>query len=460
MSLNPGQWKGTETPERPVHAEAEGSLASNRGHVSSWLFPADARTRARRDRILALCFLVLGVVLVARAARKEAGVLVHNQEWGARFLAREDPYFDPAEGRRIHGPYPPSLALMAAPLSVLPTRVARVCWSSAQVVALWVFFLLFRARIRRHWPELAPHASVLFALALLLVSRYLLRDTAGGGGNLLYSLLALSGVELALDVRGGRAGLAGLPLALSLVLKPNLWPLFWLLALRARWRAVASTLGAGVLLFSLPGFYFGPRAYADLTRRWASDVVSYGSLDDLHARDLVPDGLPSAKEGMNQSLRESVYRLLRPPGDSGADDVHLLSVSPEVALWVGRVLGLALLLLASSTAWRARGELGEWLAVLAFLPLALLLSPVTWKAHHVDLLPSFGGLLALAAAEVKVRRWLGPLLAFYWLVCDLFADEIVGSTFRDFLQTLSIVAWMDVVLLLVLLRFVVRPARA
>ncbi len=429
--------------------------APAKSRLARWLFPVEPGARARRDRILGILFVLLGVVLVARASRKGVGVLVHNQEWGARFLAHEDPYFDPEVGRRIHGPYPPSLALMAAPLALVPTPAARVLWSVLQVGALWAFYRLLRARLRRHWPELVPHASVLFALALLLVSRYLLRDTAGGGGNLLYSLLALSGVELAL---AGRPGLAGFPLALSLVLKPNLWPLVLFLALRARWRAFASTLALGALLFCLPALYFGPRAYAELARHWVSDVVSYQSLDDLNARDQVPDGMPPARYGMNQSLREATYRMLRPPGDTGAADVSVVTVAPEVASAVGRLLGLALLLYAGLRVRKARDARGEWVALLGLLPLALLLSPVTWKAHHVDLLPSFGLLVAIAAAEADTRRWLGPFLLFYWVVCDLFSEEIVGSSLRDYLQALSIVTWMDIALVFVLLRFVTRPA--
>lgn len=430
--------------------------APARSRLARWLFPDDGPGRARRERVLAGLFVLLAVVLVARAARKGVGVLVHNQEWGARFLAHEDPYFDPEAGRRIHGPYPPSLSLMAAPLACLPTTAARILWSTLQIGALWAFYRLLRARLGRHWPALAPHASVVFALALLLVSRYLLRDTAGGGGNLLYSLLALSGVELLL---AGRT-LGAFPLALSLVLKPNLWPLVLFLALRARWRAFASTLAVGALLFCLPGLYFGPRAYAELAQHWVSDVVSFQSLDDLNARDQVPDGMPPARYGMNQSLREATFRMLRPPGDTQAADVSLVTVAPEVASAIGRLLGLALLVYASLRVRQARDARGEWIALLGLLPLALLLSPITWKAHHVDLLPSFGLLVALALADPHARRWLGPFLVGYWVVCDLFSEEIVGSALRDYLQAFSIVTWMDIALVFVVLRFVAAEAQA
>jgi len=381
-------------------------------------------------------------------------VLPRNQNWGTRFLARQDPYYDPAQAEREHGPYPPSLAWVAVPLSCLPTMAARVVWASLQVAGLLVFLRLQRRRTREHWPALEPHVPVIFALALVLVSRYLLRDTAGGGGNLLLGLLAFWGVELAL--REG-SGIGGIPLALSLVIKPNLLPLVLFLALRRRWRAVLVTLGAGALLFALPGLYYGPSAYARLSLRWAEDVVSFVQLDDLHSSALVPEGLPPAEDGMNQSLREAVHRFLRPSGDSGAWDVHVLEVAPETASWIARGISLALALAACAAAWRAREARAEWLAGLAFLPLALLCSPVTWKAHHVALLPVFYALSCCALEGGRSARRLRWFLLGYWVLCDLLSKEVVGDELRDRLQALSVVTWADVALMIVLLGLAVRP---
>lgn len=420
----------------------------------SLLFPGDPRARARRDRWLAVLFALLAIVLVVRASHKEHGVLARNQQWGARFLAHQDPYYDPGHGEREHGPYPPSLAWIAVPLASMPTLAARVAWASLQVAGLLLFLRLLRRRTSEHWPALADHAPAIFALAVLLVSRYLLRDTAGGGGNLLLALLAFFGVELALRER---SGLGGVPLALSLVLKPNLLPLVLFLALRRRWRAVLVTLGAGALLYALPGLYYGPSEYARLSLRWVRDVTSFVELDDLHSRRLVPDGLPPAEDGMNQSLREAVHRFLRPAGDSGAWDVHVLEVSPRTASWLARGLSLALVLATCAAAWRARDARREWLAGLAFFPLALLCSPVTWKAHHVALLPVFYALLCCALEGGRSTRRLQWFLLGYWVLCDLLSKEVVGDELRDLLQALSVVTWADVALLIVLLRLTLRP---
>src|SRR5262245_10362132 len=277
-----------------------------RPRALSFLFPDEASARTRRDRWLATLFVLFAVALVVRGAVREGGVLLRNQAWGTRFLEREDPYWDAAHAEREHGPYPPSFAYVTVPLAVLPSSVARTGWVVLQVGVLVFLLRLARRRTETHWPALAAHVPVIHALTLLLVSRYLLRDTGDGGGNMVYSALAIGGVDLALR---GREWAGGVPLALSLVLKPNLVPLVLLLGLRGRWRAVLSSLLASVVLFCLPALYYGPHAYAHLAARWATDVVAFAELEDLHSRKLVPDGLPPAEDGTNQSLRDAVHRM-------------------------------------------------------------------------------------------------------------------------------------------------------
>lgn len=409
--------------------------------------PADPGARRRRDRWLLWLGLLVLALLAARAVRKDAGVLENNQAFGARFVAGEDPYFDPTSGRRMHGPYPPSYVLICAPLSRLPTRAARLVWVLVQCLALAGLYPLMRRRLRLSWPALEPHASVVYAAALLLVSRYLLRDMAAGGGNLLYSALAVGGLELAL---AGAQRWAGLPIALGLVLKPNLALLLVFFALSGRWRALVSALAIAAVLFWLPAATYGPARYAELASRWGRDVVAFARVDDLHDSRAVPEGMPPAKEAMNQNLREAVFRLLRDPGDSGAADVHFGHATAAQAAWVGRGLALLLFAAAAWTAFRARGPTAEWHAAMGFIALSLLLSPVTWKAHSVALLPAFFG----AVAEAGARRRGGLLTAFlvaYYLACDVLSEEVVGKSAKNLLQAWSIVTWANVAVFAVLL---------
>ncbi len=409
------------------------------------LFPDSPEARLRRDRVLSGILLALLLLLVLRAMRKPHGVLERNQQFGARFLQGRDPYFDPARGHRIHGPYPPSLSLAAAPLSLLPTPAARLAWASLQGAVLLGLFFLLRRWARTWWPGQAPHASVFYGGALLLASRFLLRDTAGGGGNLLYAALAAAGLDLHFR---GREKSAGLPIALGLVLKPNLAPLLLFFLVKKKYKTLLSALGGAALLAFLPGLLYGMGPYLELWRRWAADVFSFLSLNDLHHSILVPDGMPPAKFAMNQCLREAIFRLFRPPGDSGAFDVHWLLLSPTAASWLARGLGLFLLGLTTWTASRHAGPRGRVFQALAFFPLALLLSPVTWKAHHAALLPLFFVLLLETSRRRGRPLFLPAGLALYYLACDLASQDLLGKAAKNYLQALSVVTWFCLALLL------------
>ncbi len=404
-----------------------------------WLFPDDPVRRRRRDRVLLVLGIVLAVVLVLRAARKGDSVLVRNQEWGARFVERQDPYVDTLRGGRLHGPYPPSYAIVCAPLSMLPTGVARVVWALAQIGALAATFVLLRRWTARGWPQLAPHVPVLFALALILASRYVLRDMAGGGGNLLYGTCALWGIELAL---GGSAVASAFLLALPLVLKPNLAPLVLALPLRGRWRAFGVTIALALVLAWLPGMWFGASGWSELWSRWGHDVAAYSAVDDLSRADQVPEGFPVDDDGMNQSLRAALGRI--------AGDV------PGLARWSARVGALLAILAAAWACARARGTRAEILGVLAMLPASLLASPIAWKAHHAVLLPLFA---LLAASALERRRWsaLATFLVSYWIACGVLSEELVGKAGKAWLQRASVVTWWTIAMLAATLARARRP---
>lgn len=384
----------------------------------NWLFPSGERSRARRNRVLAVLALVAAVFLVARAVRKDDGVLARNREFGARFLERTDPYVDPVRGHRVHGPYPPSYVIVTAPLALVSENAARLGWALLQITALACTYVLMRDWTRRGWPAAEPHAPVLFALALLLASRFLLRDMAGGGGNLVYAAAALWGVELALRER---ALAGGALLALSLVLKPNLAPFVVFLACARRWRAVVACIAVAALLVLAPGLWYGFEAWTALVERWVADLAQFGRAVNLADAREVPDGFPLAETSMNQSVREALWRAL----------------SPATAAVLTALVSAALLLVAGVTAARARGERELRAAAALFLPVCLLISPVSWKAHHVGLLALY--FVLCAEARSAGRRWLGTLLVVYYGACVLLSEELVGKEWKNTLQEMSIV---------------------
>jgi hypothetical protein len=420
------------------------------------LFPVDDRALARRDRWLAALFLAAIVLLVVRASQKDGGVIVRNQEWGARFFERQDPYFDPGRGHRVHGPYPPSYALVTVPLALLPTWLARIAWACAQGAALWATYLLARRWTRESWPRLARHAPLVFAAALLLASRFIARDMAGGGGNLLYALAAVAAIDQSLR---GRARRAGACFALSCVLKPNLAPLALFFAARRNWRTLAATALFALVLYCLPALWFGARGYVELTTRWFTDAARYESIEDLRSEESAIEGMPRSDTSMNQSLRAALDRLLVAPREGASDDVHLVELDPATVAWIARALGLALLACAFAAAARASPGASELAAALAFLPICLLVSPITWKAHHAALLPLFY-VLVCCAFEPRRRNALIATLVAYYLACDLASEWVLGKGAKNTLQAWSIVTWGDIVLLALVLASSRRSARS
>jgi hypothetical protein len=407
------------------------------------LFPDDPERRRKRDRVLLVLGLVLALFLVARAARKGDSVLVRNQEWGARFVAGQDPYAAPDRGGRLHGPYPPSYALVCAPLSLVPTLLARIAWATAQVAALAALFVLVRRWLARGWPSALPHASVLYAIGLVLAARYILRDTMGGGGNLLYATSLLWGIELAL---GGHVLVAAFLVALPLAAKPNLLPLVCVLGLRGRWRACAASLAALALLACLPAWWFGVAEWSHLWSRWMREVLAYASALDLSSAADVPAGFPIDDAGMNQSLRAALGRAA-----SGWAGLFGGPAPFAGAAWIARVATAVALLSAAWACARARGPRAEILGILAFLPACLLASPITWKAHHAVLV----GVFALLAASAYERgRWgrRAWFLFGYWIACGLLSGEVVGLSAKQWLQSVSIVTAFTVGLLALVIR--------
>lgn len=409
------------------------------------LFPSDPARRARLARGLAWLAVAAAIVLIARAMHKTGGVIELNRAFGERFLAGADPWFDVERGQRVHGPYPPSLAWVAVPLSLLPLTLARGLWAAGQVAALAVAYRWLVRRAREDEPRAAVHAPMLFAISVLLTSRFLLRDFAGGGGNVIYGTLAFVGVEAAL---AGRAIGGAAALGLSLALKPNLVSLIAFLALVRRPKAALAALAFAAAFFWLPALHFGPAAYADLAREWFDGVRAYVALEDLHSAAAIPAGLPVAADGMNQSLREAVHRLFRPPGDSGAVDLHAWELSASTAAALARGLALALVAWVAFVTLKARTSRAQGLALQTYFPLALLTSPITWKAHHACLVPLFFRWTSAIVERGTAARGSVGFLGLYYVACNLLSEDVAGKQAKRVLQAASIVTWFDIALLI------------
>ena len=410
-----------------------------------------------------LLWCTLAAVLVARAARRpeSRGVILDHLEFGRRLLHGEDVYgpwrSDPdAPVRPLHAPYPPSFGLLVAPFSAIDEafghRAARATWALLQVGCLVATALVLRRRTLAQTTVAGPHMwHVLWLLLFVLGARFVLRDTHGGGGNLINLGLCLLAFDAAERERPRRAGLW---LGLSLATKPTQIWLLPVLLLLGRGRAVGWTLvcgaGAVLLTLALQRFELAP------WWRWFEGSWRLGTQGDAFA---VPALDFPPFEWMNQSLRCAVARWCGTVPDEFAARVAWgvppgLGLSLPVVVGITRGLSLAALLAVLATAWRARAVPAARLwVVAAALVLSVLLGPLSWKAHYVVVLPVLFLLLqqATAAPIARARRTAWALLAGF-AVCCLPGEAIVGDAGDEWQNSVYLVTAWACVLLVVALR--------
>jgi hypothetical protein len=400
-----------------------------------------------------LLWLLLAAALVARATWRppHRGVLIDHLEFGRRLLHGEELYApwrsDPdAPERPLHAPYPPSFGLLTAPFAVfrdlLGLRAARMAWALLQIAAIVALaWSLRRLPTGRAPPGDRAHRWLLLG-ALLLGSRFVLRDLHGGGGNLIN--VGLCTLSFALAGRG-RPAASGWLLGLSLATKPTHVWLLPLLAVYGHRRAAAHAVvaaGACVLL-SLLLLRGDPGAWL----RWCSGTWAFATQADAFA---VPAyGFPEF-EWMNQSLRCATARWLGEVPAEHAAGVALgvvpgLGLPVAAAAGITRALSLLLLAWLGAAAWRARaGGPARTTVFAAVLTLSLLLSPLSWKAHHVALLPALYALLHHAASARS--RATGLLLAAFVPACALGGD-LLGDDVDELMNSLYFVTAFDLLLL-------------
>ncbi|MFY9341767.1 MAG: glycosyltransferase family 87 protein [Planctomycetota bacterium] len=408
-------------------------------------------------------------MLVGRAAGRKPtrGVLLDHLEFGRRLLHGDDVYAgwrsDPdAPERPLHAPYPPSFGLLTAPFHLVEAafglRAARLCWALLQLGALaWCAWTLRRlVEPRAPPPAYDSRWQWLWLGTFVLGSRFVLRDTHGGGGNLINVALGLA--AFAASERGAN-GRAGLWLAVSLVTKPTMLWLVPLLLVFRRWRTLAftATWAAGLLLVTLLLLRGDTAPFT----RWFAGSVAMATQADPWS---VPAyGFPPF-EWMNQALRFCVARWCGDVPPEFAARVAWgvpagLGLPVVVVGWLVRTASLLLVLAVLATAWRARRDAAARLwSVAGTLVLTLLLSPIAWKGHHVALLPVL--VLVLHAATRPGRGLVRTALGLWFVVCALPGGDLVGDDADEWLNSLYVVTVGDLLLLGLALAFAWRSAQS
>ena len=272
------------------------------------------------------------------------------------------------------------------------------------------------------------------AVALLLASRFILRDLFDCGPNLFVA--ALSWWAFA-AWRAGHEGRAAAALGLATALKWTPALLIVWFALKRQWRMAAGSALATALFTLTPILVQGPANYARDMRAWAANLAGAARSADPFSGVLGPD------TAGNIALRPALARALAALGLPA--DVAFVAILAAL----GTLAALAVWSLRNPAGDRGDPSLASEYAAAALL--ALLLSPVAWRSHAVA---------ALAALMVISRRLTAggersPLLLAWlgaWVLAVLALNPtITGWTAQALLDQASVTTWLLAGLLLLVL---------
>jgi hypothetical protein len=209
--------------------------------------------------------------------------------------------------------------------------------------------------------------------------------------------------------------------------------------------AIAWGLGAALLSLLMLRGNTGPWLH------WIEGTFLFSTQADAFAEPAF--GFPKFT-WMNQSLRCALARFFGTVPEPSANQVQGcfpgLGLPAAAVAWIARLSSLGLVLGLCLFAGRGRRDPTLRPFVLAAaLIVALLLSPLSWKAHHVALLPAVW--LLLQHAFTARARWVFVLLAAFLLTVAP-GEELTGKELKNTLQSLYVVTAWDLALLAALWR--------
>ena len=395
-------------------------------------------------RATVICIAVIaGAVLWISTMYKPRGDFLLHYEFGRRLRSGELLY---AGG--MHLPYPPFWAMLFAPFSLLPVRVAMplffVAGFTALAALLKILHDLTRDRLKQGvWFWLA-------AATLLVLSRFVLRDLADGGENTLIVALTWGGIYFFVKHKPLPGG-ALLGLAIALKCTPLLFAGYFVL--KRQWLAALSTLAFAALFFVSPALIQGRQSYIDHIKLWKTNLLA-----GVSQKDPSMSVLGGTEELANKSLRPMLARYLMqlPDGHKGrfpgAAHIDFFRFPPETAnliiklVTLGSFLATVWLFVRSAADLRAPGFLWEC-AIINIL--MLLYSPITWGEHCVALIPAVYLICLRLCAGKPVPRWITRTLAVVAFIFIVVNRSIIGTWLSGLAESYHLVTLCIVALAVV-----------
>jgi len=337
-----------------------------------------------------------------------------------RVLHQENLYnFD--DGHYLYK-YSPSFAILVAPIGLFPFPIAKVLWVLGMCICL---FFIMRWSKRMIMGDKSPPAY-LYLLTLLFASKFWVREMWLGQTDLLMLLFIFLFISC---TDRGRELLAGIFLALAVIIKPT--PLIFVpyLLYKKKFKSVVSLAVASIALIFLPSFVYGVSGNLGLLSGWKS-VMSVSSP-------------PLLASGVNQSLFGFFYRFLTAT-PFHVDVLNLGYTSVNVLVYAV-ALGLFFLLLflnrKSELVENGLVKHRECIEYSLLLIFMTLFSPLGWFQNYCSSILAY---MLLTYYVLKTRfqdRFVSVLLASSFVLVNLINFETVGRRINELSLSLSLITF-------------------
>ncbi len=346
-------------------------------------------------------------------------------------------------------PYPPFWAMAHIPFTAMEMHPAQVLIYPVFLLSLLSLLWIVREMSKQNYPLSQSAQFWVSVVAVILTSRFLLRDMVECGANLV--IVTLPWFALFLWQKRYDKW-AGVILGYSIALKctPALFCAYFIW--KREWKIVKITAIATLLFTLSPMLILGPSEYVRAGKYWAKHAVKGISESDPSM------GVLGEVRFQNISLRPSLARFMMvlPEGHAGRVDDPLyydfLDLKPETA---NSIIKVIMILMIIGAAWITRGKIEsrddpklvwEFASISLYM---LLLSPITWGQHCVGVLPICYLITRKYVSEGKLSRWMIGILAAYTGMILVLNRELIGQKLSWLLDSYHLHTWSLIGLLII-----------
>ena len=226
--------------------------------IEAKLRPSSGAAREKYIRMGVYVFFAIIVLLaLIHQCREHYPTLNFGGDWAVYYrageaMAHRQPIYTLEHGELLTFKNAPVIALMVAPLTVLPSYVARFIWFMGDLALLWVIFAI----CRRLLPTRSAAVQAWIAIgAWALTDRFIMFQLGAGTNAVLYIALSLGACY---SIVRGRPITAGMALSAAVFLKlVPICLLPYLLMHRRPMAALGSFIIASIVLALLPAVWWG-----------------------------------------------------------------------------------------------------------------------------------------------------------------------------------------------------------